>query len=46
MLHVPSLAYAMDNAAMIAVAGYYHAIKKDFTPWQKLKADPNWEIDG
>ncbi|MBI4993212.1 MAG: tRNA (adenosine(37)-N6)-threonylcarbamoyltransferase complex transferase subunit TsaD [Candidatus Magasanikbacteria bacterium] len=44
IFHAPSLAYAMDNAAMIAVAGYYHAIKKNFTPWQKLKADPEWEI--
>ncbi|MBI5222037.1 MAG: tRNA (adenosine(37)-N6)-threonylcarbamoyltransferase complex transferase subunit TsaD [Candidatus Magasanikbacteria bacterium] len=38
------ISYAMDNAAMIAIAGYYHAVRKDFTPWQKLKADPNWEI--
>jgi len=41
---VPQIKYAMDNATMIAMAGYYHAIKKDFTPWKKLKADPNWKI--
>ncbi|KKQ40813.1 MAG: putative tRNA threonylcarbamoyladenosine biosynthesis protein Gcp [Candidatus Magasanikbacteria bacterium GW2011_GWA2_37_8] len=41
---VPSLKYCMDNAAMIAVAGYKQAIKKDFTDWQNLTADPNWEL--
>ncbi len=41
---VPQLAYAMDNAAMIAIAGYYKALRKDFTPWNQLIADPNWEI--
>mgnify|MGYP001616601412 FL=1 len=40
----PKSAYCMDNAAMIAVAGYYHAIKKDFTSWRKIQADPNWEL--
>ena len=33
-----------DNAAMIAFAGFLHARKKDFTPWQKIKADSGWEI--
>lgn len=41
---LPITPYAMDNAAMIAAAGYFHAIKKNFTPWQKLEADPNWKI--
>lgn len=40
----PAIKYCMDNAAMIAVAGYHQAIKKDFTTWQNLKADPNWEL--
>ncbi|MFH0853698.1 MAG: tRNA (adenosine(37)-N6)-threonylcarbamoyltransferase complex transferase subunit TsaD [bacterium] len=40
----PNLKYCTDNAAMIATAGYFHAVKKDFTPWQKLDADPNWEL--
>jgi N6-L-threonylcarbamoyladenine synthase len=44
ILHVPQLAYAMDNAAMIAIAGYYKALNKNFTPWDKLTAAPNWEI--
>jgi len=40
----PEIKYCMDNAAMIAVAGYCQANKKDFTDWQNLKADPNWEL--
>jgi len=40
----PPKGYSMDNAAMIAVAGYYHAKQKDFIPWQKIKADPNWRL--
>ena len=40
----PTSGYAMDNAAMIAIAGYYHATKNNFTPWPKLTANPNWEI--
>jgi len=43
-LRTPDLIYCMDNAAMIAVAGYYHAKKKEFTPWQELAANPNWKI--
>jgi len=41
---LPDVKYCTDNAAMVAVAGYFHAKKKDFTPWQKLKVDPNWEL--
>jgi len=41
---MPDAKYCTDNAAMIAAAGYFHAIKKDFTPWQKLRVDPNWEL--
>jgi N6-L-threonylcarbamoyladenine synthase len=41
---IPQMKYTMDNGAMIATAGYYHALKKDFTPWQKIQADPNWEL--
>lgn len=40
----PNIQFCTDNAVMIALAGYFHALKKDFTPWQKLKADPNWEL--
>lgn len=41
---IPQVKYAMDNAAMIAVAGYYKAKNKKFTKWNKLIADPNWKI--
>jgi len=43
-MRTPGLQYCMDNAAMIAVAGYYKTLKKDFTDWKKIKADPNWEL--
>ncbi len=43
-LMIPQIKYSMDNAAMMAVAGYYHALKKDFTSWKKIEADPNWEL--
>lgn len=41
---IPELKYAMDNATMIAIAGYYKAIKNEFTSWKELKADPQWEL--
>lgn len=41
---IPDIKYCTDNAAMVAAAGYFHAIKKDFTSWQKLRVDPNWEL--
>jgi len=44
LFFVPEIKYAMDNAAMIAVAAWVDAKNKKFTPWRKLKADPNWEI--
>jgi N6-L-threonylcarbamoyladenine synthase len=40
----PALNLCMDNGVMIAMAGAFRAAKKDFTPWQKIKADPNWEL--
>ena len=43
-LLIPELKYTTDNAAMIAAAGYYQALKKNFTPWEKLKADCNLEL--
>jgi len=38
---LPHLSYTTDNAAMIAAAAAFHAERKHFTPWQKLKADPH-----
>jgi len=40
----PKTTYAMDNAAMIAVAAYFRAQKKQFTTWETLSADPNWKV--
>ncbi len=36
--------FCSDNAAMIAAAGYFRALKKDFTPWPKLTVNPNQEL--
>lgn len=42
--HCPSLVFCTDNAAMIAIAGYFHAKKKDFTDWKKIDVDAQWEV--
>jgi N6-L-threonylcarbamoyladenine synthase len=41
---IPNLKYTTDNAAMIAAAGYFKALRKKFTLWQKLEADCNAEL--
>jgi len=41
---MPDLKYTTDNAAMIATAGYWRALKKDFVSWRKLKVDCNLEL--
>ncbi|MEK9129863.1 MAG: tRNA (adenosine(37)-N6)-threonylcarbamoyltransferase complex transferase subunit TsaD [Patescibacteria group bacterium] len=41
---VPPKNFCTDNAAMIAVAGYFNALAKKYTPWQKLKPDSNLEL--
>lgn len=43
-LIIPEFKYCTDNAAMVAVAGYFNAKRKNFTPWQKLKVDANKEL--
>jgi len=43
-IYYPEIKYAMDNAAMIAVAGYYKAERDEYTDWDKIIADPNWKI--
>ena len=43
-LRLPQKRYSTDNAVMIAAAGYFHAIKRDFVSPSKIKADPNWEL--
>ena len=44
LLLTPSLTYCMDNASMIAVAGYYQALKNNYTDWRKIIVDPNWKL--
>lgn len=43
-LFVPEFKYSMDNAAMIAVAGYFRAQRGDFVEPTALQADPNMDI--
>ncbi len=46
----PNLAYTTDNAAMIALAGYfnYKKLEKENrlgeTDWSRVRADANWEL--
>ncbi len=43
-LFVPEFEYSMDNAAMIAVAGYFKALHGQFVDPTILQADPNMDI--
>lgn len=43
-LYIPQLTFCTDNAAMIAMAGYFHAKKRAYTPWQKLDVRGGWEL--
>ncbi|KKW42997.1 MAG: putative tRNA threonylcarbamoyladenosine biosynthesis protein Gcp [Candidatus Magasanikbacteria bacterium GW2011_GWA2_56_11] len=43
---IPHLRYTADNGAMIAAAGYYRAIRKEFTAWSEIVVNPNWEVYG
>ncbi len=40
----PPLQYCTDNAAMIAMAGYFSAKRGKFDDWKKMEADPRWEV--
>lgn len=42
--YLSALKYSMDNAAMIATAGYNYAKQEKFTKWQDIQADPNWKV--
>jgi len=42
---IPDTKYTTDNAAMIATAAYFHALKKDFSKPQSLKADGNLMLE-
>jgi N6-L-threonylcarbamoyladenine synthase len=40
----PSAVLCTDNGAMTAAVGAFFAQRRQFTPWGKLSADPNWEL--
>jgi len=44
LLAIAPLHYCTDNAAMIALAGYFRAKKKKFTSPLHCDADPAWEL--
>ena len=41
---LPNPKFTTDNAAMIASAAYYHYLKKNFTPLDKIKTEANLEL--
>lgn len=43
-VRLPQKRYTTDNATMIAAAGYFRSMKKDFVVPAKIEADPNWEL--
>jgi N6-L-threonylcarbamoyladenine synthase len=43
-LFVPPFAYALDNAAMIGVAGYFRFLRGDIADFRAVVADPNLDI--
>jgi N6-L-threonylcarbamoyladenine synthase len=43
-LRIPSAALTTDNAIMIALAGYYHALRSDFTDPTILSANGNLSL--
>lgn len=43
--YIPPIKYCTDNAAMIAMAAFFHAKEKDFTPPSQLKSQPNLSLD-
>jgi N6-L-threonylcarbamoyladenine synthase len=41
----PPSSLSTDNAQMIALAGYFHALKKEFVDPATLRANGNWRLD-
>ena len=37
-LFLPRVSLTTDNAAMIASSAYFHALRRDFVNWKKLRA--------
>jgi N6-L-threonylcarbamoyladenine synthase len=42
--HMPNLAYTTDNAAMVAMAGYYRFREGKMVNWNKIRMDCNLEL--
>ena len=40
----PRPVFCTDNAAMIAIAGYFHAKKRAYADWKKIDVRAQWEI--
>jgi N6-L-threonylcarbamoyladenine synthase len=40
----PELTYCTDNAAMIAMAGYWNSRHRSADDWRTVAVDPNWEL--
>ena len=43
-LLLPHIKFTGDNAAMIALAAYFHVKKKEFANWQTLRAQGNLRL--
>ena len=43
-VQAPSLTLALDNALMIAMAGFWQAKAKDFTSPNEITAEPNLKL--
>lgn len=41
---LPDMKYTTDNAAMIAMAGYFHMARKDKSELVGMEPDPNWAL--
>ncbi len=41
---IPRLQYCTDNAAMVAVASYFHYLKGEIRKWQEVKAEANLKL--
>jgi len=41
---VPPKKFCTDNAAIVAVAGYFHYLRVEIKNWQEIKAEANLRI--
>jgi len=44
-LFIPPLKFCTDNAAMVACAGYFRFLNKDFINWQRVKVDLDFSLE-